>query len=75
MTGVQLTIAWAMRRGEEIVPVLGTRKVAQLEEALGAMAIRLTAEEVASLEAAVPPEKVQGTRYDKQAMTHLDSER
>jgi aryl-alcohol dehydrogenase-like predicted oxidoreductase len=37
VTGVQLTIAWAMRRGEEIVPVLGARKVAQLEEALGAI--------------------------------------
>ena len=75
VSGVQMAIAWAMRRGDGIVPVLGARKVTQLEEALGALEIRLSDEEVARLEGAVPAEKVQGTRYDKVAMTHLDSER
>jgi len=75
VTAVQMAIAWAMGRGEEILPLLGARKVAQWEEAEGALQLQLTAEETGRLEEAVPAEKVQGTRYDKQAMTHLDSER
>ncbi len=75
VTAVQMAIAWAMGRGEQIVPLLGARKVAQWEEAEGALELRLTAEETGRLEEAVPAEKVLGTRYDKQAMTHLDSER
>ena len=75
VTAVQMAIAWAMGRGDEILPVLGARKVAQWEEAEGAPPLRLTEEEAGRLEEAVPAEKVQGTRYDKQAMTHLDSER
>ncbi len=75
VSAVSMAIAWAMGRGEEIVPVLGARKVAQWKEAEAALEIRLTAEETRQLEEAVPAEKVQGTRYDKQAMTHLDSER
>lgn len=75
VSGVQMAIAWAMGRGEEIVPVLGARKVAQWEEAEKALHLRLSPEESSRLEEAVPADKVQGTRYDKQAMTHLDSER
>jgi len=75
VTAVQMAIAWAMGRGDEILPLLGARKLAQWDEAKGALEIQLTGEETARLEEAVPAEKVQGTRYDKQAMTHLDSER
>ncbi len=75
VTAVQMAIAWVMRRGEEIVPLLGSRTVAQVKEALGALEVRLTEDEMARLEEAVPAEKVQGTRYDRVAMTHLDSER
>ncbi len=75
VTAVQMAIAWAMGRGARILPLLGARKVAQWEEAEGALELQLTGEETARLEETVPAEKVQGTRYDKQAMTHLDSER
>ena len=74
-TAVQLAIAWVMCRGEDIVPVLGARKLLQWEEARKALEIRLTEDEIRQLEEALPAEKIQGTRYDKQAMTHLDSER
>lgn len=74
-TAVQMAIAWAMGRGEDIVPVLGARRVVQWEEAAAALDLRLADGEVTRLEEALPAEKVQGTRYDKQAMTHLDSER
>lgn len=75
VTASQMAIAWALSRGEDIVPLLGARTVAQMEEVLGALEIELTAEEMTKLEAAVPAEKVAGARYDKHSMAHLDSEK
>jgi aryl-alcohol dehydrogenase-like predicted oxidoreductase len=75
VTAPQMAIAWALAQGEDIVPLLGARTVAQVEEAVGALSIRLSAEELAGLEEAVPAEAVAGTRYDKHSMAHLDSER
>ncbi len=76
LTPVQMAIAWVLARGgETMVPILGMRTVAQVEEALGALEVRLSEEELARLEGAVPAAEIAGTRYDKVAMTHLDSER
>jgi aryl-alcohol dehydrogenase-like predicted oxidoreductase len=75
VTPVQLAISWVLTRGDDIVPLLGARTVAQIEEALGALEIRLSEEEIAILEAAVPADKVAGARYDKHSMAHLDSEK
>ena len=74
-TPVQLAIAWALTRGEDIVPLLGMRTVKHVEESLAALEISLSEEERRMLEETVPSDAVAGTRYDKQAMTHLDSER
>jgi aryl-alcohol dehydrogenase-like predicted oxidoreductase len=71
----QLAIAWALAQREWIVPVVGARTRSQLAEALGALDIALTPEEVARLEAAVPASAVAGSRYTEQQMAHLDSER
>jgi len=70
----QLAIAWARSRGADIVPVIGARRRDQLKEALGALALELTAADLARIEAAVSPEKTAGTRYDAPQMAHLDSE-
>jgi aryl-alcohol dehydrogenase-like predicted oxidoreductase len=75
VTQVQMAIAWVMTRGEDIVPVLGMRTVKQVEEALGALEISLSEQECRLLEESVPAAEIAGTRYDKVAMTHLDSER
>ena len=75
VTASQMAIAWVLSRGEDIVALLGSRTVAQVEEAVGAVSLRLDPEELARLEAAVPAEAVAGTRYDKHSMAHLDSER
>lgn len=75
VTPVQLAIAWIMARGEDIVPILGARTTKQLDEAMTALDITLSPDELRRLEEAVPSSSVAGTRYDKQAMTHLDSER
>ncbi len=72
---VQMAIAWVLSRGERIVPILGARTVKQVEETLGAVELKLSEQELQALEQAVPANEIAGTRYDKQAMTHLDSER
>ena len=75
VTATQLAIGWALTRGEDIVPLLGARTVKQIEEAIGALELTLSEEELQMLEAAVPAEKVAGARYDKHSMAHLDSEK
>jgi len=71
----QLAIAWVRAKGRSIVPLLGARTRAQLADAIAAVEIRLTPDEVAALEAAVPASAVAGTRYAEAQMRHLDSER
>jgi Predicted oxidoreductases (related to aryl-alcohol dehydrogenases) len=75
VTAVQMAIAWVLAKGEDIVPVIGSRKVAQVDEALGALDVRLSADEVARLEEAVPAAAVAGSRYDPHQMAMLDSEK
>ncbi|MFD6399775.1 aldo/keto reductase [Nocardia sp. NPDC060249] len=71
----QLAIAWALSRGEDIVPVIGARSRTRLDEALGALAISLTPDELAVIEAAAPADAVAGERYAAEQMAMLDSER
>jgi aryl-alcohol dehydrogenase-like predicted oxidoreductase len=75
VTPSQLAIAWVLARGETIVPVIGSRTRAQLDEAVGALAIQLTDDEMQQIERAVPADAVAGTRYDEHQMKVLDSER
>jgi len=74
-SGTQLAIAWVLAKGATIVPVIGARTRAQLEESLGALAISLTAADLARIEEAIPPSAVAGTRYDAHQMRILDSEK
>jgi aryl-alcohol dehydrogenase-like predicted oxidoreductase len=71
----QLAIAWARAKGERIVPVVGARTRRQLEEALGAITMGLSPEEITRIEQAVPASAVAGTRYQEAQMRYLDSER
>jgi aryl-alcohol dehydrogenase-like predicted oxidoreductase len=75
VTTAQLAIAWVLSRGADIVPLIGTKRRDRLAEALGALDLRLDADEQAALEAAVPPGQVAGTRYDAGQMSSLDSEK
>jgi pyridoxine 4-dehydrogenase len=74
-TPAQLAIAWALHRGDDVVPLVGARRRDQLQEALGALDLALTADELAAIEAAVPAAAVAGERYDAHGMRMLDSER
>jgi aryl-alcohol dehydrogenase-like predicted oxidoreductase len=74
-TVAQLAVAWVLSRGEDIVPLVGARRRERLQEALGALEVELTTEDVAAIEGALPPEAVAGDRYDARQMAILDSER
>ncbi|MGA7713145.1 MAG: aldo/keto reductase [Rhizomicrobium sp.] len=75
ITVAQLAIAWVLSRGDDIVPLIGARKRERLNEALGALDIALSKEEIAAIEKAVPPDAIKGDRYLAAQMEHLDSER
>jgi aryl-alcohol dehydrogenase-like predicted oxidoreductase len=71
----QLAIAWVAAQGEDIIPLIGTKRRDRLAEAIAALDLRLTADELAAIEAAVPAGQVAGTRYEAAQMGALDSER
>jgi aryl-alcohol dehydrogenase-like predicted oxidoreductase len=56
----QLAIAWVLSRGSDIVPLIGARKRERLEEALAALDLILTEEDLVRIEQAVPPEQASG---------------
>ncbi len=74
-TPVQLAIAWVMSRGQDIVPLIGSRTRAQLRDAMGALHLKLSKDDLELIEKTVPAEAVAGTRYDAPQMAMLDSER
>jgi aryl-alcohol dehydrogenase-like predicted oxidoreductase len=63
ITPAQLALAWLLARGEDIVPIPGTASVAHLEQNVAAASASLTAEEMASIDAAFPPRVAAGDRY------------
>lgn len=74
-TVAQVAIAWVLSQGDDIVPLIGARRRDRLQEALGALDLRLKNDDLIRIEAAVPPNAVAGDRYDSGQMAMLDSER
>jgi pyridoxine 4-dehydrogenase len=74
-TVAQLAIAWALSRGDDVVPLVGARRRERLAEALGALDVELGAEDLARIEQAVPAGAAAGDRYHAAQMATLDSER
>jgi aryl-alcohol dehydrogenase-like predicted oxidoreductase len=74
-TPSQVAIAWVLSRGADIIPLIGARRREQLRESLAALDVKLTSEELARLESAIPAEAVAGTRYGEEQMQMLDSEK
>jgi aryl-alcohol dehydrogenase-like predicted oxidoreductase len=70
-TAAQLAIAWVASRGDDIIPLIGTKRRDRLAEALRGLDLTLSADDLAAIEAAVPADAVAGDRYD----AALDSER
>jgi aryl-alcohol dehydrogenase-like predicted oxidoreductase len=68
----QLALAWVLAKGEDLVPIPGTKRVKYLEENAAAAEIELTPGEVAELEAAVPQNEIAGARYAAANMRAID---
>jgi aryl-alcohol dehydrogenase-like predicted oxidoreductase len=75
ITQVQLAIAWVLAKKTSLVPVIGARTRTQLRDSLGALNVKLSAEDLAAVEAAVPADAAAGTRYGEEQMRVLDSEK
>jgi aryl-alcohol dehydrogenase-like predicted oxidoreductase len=62
-TAAQVAIAWVLAQGDDIVPIVGTTKRARLTENVGALAVKLSTADIATLNAQFDDEKMAGTRY------------
>jgi aryl-alcohol dehydrogenase-like predicted oxidoreductase len=75
MTAGQLALAWVLAQGDDIVPLVGARHPTRVNEAIEALGQHLTPDQLAELEAAIPPDAITGERYAPAQMAMLDSER
>jgi aryl-alcohol dehydrogenase-like predicted oxidoreductase len=71
-TPAQIALAWLLHKGPDIVPIPGTKRRKYLEENLGAAEVRLTPDEMASLDAALAPGRVSGPRYSEKQQAMVD---
>lgn len=70
-TAGQLTLAWLLAQGPDIIPIPGTKKIKYLEENMAALNVKLTSSENAEIRKAVENAEVHGLRYPEQMMGTL----
>jgi aryl-alcohol dehydrogenase-like predicted oxidoreductase len=75
ISAAQLAVAWVLSRGKDVIPLVGARRRDQLNEALDALQVSFSADELAEIEKAAPIGSVAGDRYGAEQMAVLDSER
>ncbi|KAL0287056.1 UNVERIFIED_CONTAM: Perakine reductase [Sesamum calycinum] len=61
-TPPQLALAWLLHQDNDVVPIPGTTKIKNLEANIGSLAVKLTAEDLKEIAAAIPPDQVGGER-------------
>jgi aryl-alcohol dehydrogenase-like predicted oxidoreductase len=71
----QIAIAWVAAQGPDIVPLVGARRRDRLTEALGALDVTLSRDDLAALASALPAGAAAGDRYPAAALAHMDSEK
>ena len=72
LTPAQIALAWVLHKGDDIVPIPGTKRCRYLEENVAAAALVLSAEEIDGLDAALPPGATAGPRYSERMMSYID---
>jgi len=70
-TPAQLALAWVLARGDDIVPIPGTKRRRYLEQNLGALEVNLTKADLERIDRVLPPGAAAGTRYAAPAMAAL----
>jgi aryl-alcohol dehydrogenase-like predicted oxidoreductase len=68
----QLALAWVLAQGDDLVPIPGTKRRRYLEENVGTLAVRLSAEQLGALDSAFPRDAAWGTRYPEAMMKALN---
>jgi len=68
----QLALAWVLAKGEDVVPIPGTKHRRYLDENIGALDVNLSSEELQRLDEILPPGAAAGPRYPAQALAALD---
>lgn len=68
-TPAQLALAWLLAKGDDIVPIPGSKRRSRVEENAGAVEVALSAEDVANLDAIAPPGVAAGERYPPRSMS------
>ena len=71
-TPAQVSLAWLLHQGTDIVPIPGTKRRSFLEENLNAAALSLSTAELERLDAALPPGSASGPRYNARLMSFID---
>jgi aryl-alcohol dehydrogenase-like predicted oxidoreductase len=68
----QIAISWLLNKGDDIVPIPGTKRRTYLEENLGAVALTLSPAEIERLDLSLAPSAVAGPRYNERLMPYID---
>ena len=68
----QVALAWLLQKGDDIVPIPGTKRRSYLEENVAAASLKLEPEEIAQLDQALSPEAISGPRYNERMMAMVD---
>jgi aryl-alcohol dehydrogenase-like predicted oxidoreductase len=71
-TPAQIALAWLLHQGSDIVPIPGTKQRGRLLENVGAVSIRLNADDLTRLTAALDSSQIGGERYEKTHMAMID---
>jgi aryl-alcohol dehydrogenase-like predicted oxidoreductase len=72
VTPAQLALAWVMAKGDDIVPIPGTKNPRRLEENAAAAGIELTSRDMTELDETISPDAVRGSRYQEEMMQLLN---
>ncbi len=68
----QIALAWLLHKGDDIVPIPGTKRRTYLEENIGAVSLKLSLDDVSDLDRALAPEAVSGPRYNERMMAMVE---
>jgi aryl-alcohol dehydrogenase-like predicted oxidoreductase len=68
----QIALAWLLHKGDDIVPIPGTKRRSYLEENVAAADLKLTRDDIAALDAALAPGKISGPRYSPERLKQVD---
>ena len=67
-----MALAWLLHKGEDIVPIPGTKRRLYLEENVAAANVQLDGADMTALDAALAPSRIAGARYNERTMVTID---